>query len=957
MKTKRTRWWLKSAALLCATVFGLTAFGDYYEWTSTDKGYWEDDTSWTVNTADFTDYRAGNTGSEIAFKTAATADDAYGVVIYNNTYSFSADDAAYGLTKANAGMYVSTWWDNGAVTLNVASGTYGFSEVAVNEAGANNSGTTAALNLNGGTLSAGAVRVATGGTFTLNGGTLATTSITGAGTLAIGANGGTFTNDAAATISVALTGSGTLTKTGAGVLDITGKVSNFKGKIVVDKDAAGYVTIGSETIYPGQTKKFYDVAWVNDFDDNTDGWADNAAIDRALAALLMALKSKETEAEVLDNANNGTAVSQGTGFARVKTAGRQSNLGSGSATYTFDEDYFAGLVNYEFSFAVAMSPGAGSHSRSSYLAIRGAQGILAVIEVPLGGKGDTSTATLYTLSSNGALVSAGTFTINGRGIAPENGTVWDDIVISANKTTGTTLTITRQGTETAALSVNLGAFDTLASLYVYQTTDNNDIANDWGFDNFVLKTPDGAGLPTAPVITATPDAYNRDRTVTITCEDENAKIYYCDSDSGEYVEYTAGTEITVSATTTISAYAKNSIGKSDTVSLVVYANVKLNAPVVARRGWYRLQITAGDAPIAGEEPQYVFSYVMNGCGTTPKTTETGDSALVRASSGAGFNVNGTWARVFAKADGYKDSDTVNYAGYTFDPTKFNVLYNMDWIDESINQPRSSVWPDDTMIAVDGVNYRSFGTGAKSYANDYFFVSADNDSGGSSRWDIYRSNKSSNGLRYNGATTVGKGRVLFKDVKPGTLIYLNSDELTDPVNMTLVSEGYTNADEYVYEVTGEGETVNATIKIGVNYGHIYCVKIYEPIPEETDTFAADEATLVDGAFTVPEGTTKITLGGKDVTDGFNIEGTTVTLLSPWFARNGEGMVVGKETVRLDIDLVEGLYYGPAAATTLEGLARPATLTMYDGTNAAALTTVAKPEGGTAFFTVYVDVKAE
>ncbi len=251
MRTRTCKSRLKPVALLGAAALGLSAFGDYYEWTSAEKGYWEDDTSWTVNTANFTDYRAGNTGSEIAFKTAATADDTYGVVIYNNTYSFSADDAAYGLTKANAGMYVSTWWNDGAVTLNVASGTYGFSEVAVNEAGVNNSGTTAALNLNGGTLSAGAVRVATGGTLTLNGGTLATTSVTGSGTLAIGANGGTFANTDSATISTALTGSGTLTKTGAGDLTISGDVSGFTGKIVVAAEA-GYVVIAGVMVNAGE---------------------------------------------------------------------------------------------------------------------------------------------------------------------------------------------------------------------------------------------------------------------------------------------------------------------------------------------------------------------------------------------------------------------------------------------------------------------------------------------------------------------------------------------------------------------------------------------------------------------------------------------------------------------------------------------------------------------------------
>lgn len=946
MKTKRTRWWLKSAALLCATVFGLTAFG------------YDDGGRYVAETETFSE------------STSITGD----IWIGNNNTGVFTESQAFVWASAdgtlNAGATLTGWLriaDWGGTeekplygNLEIQSGSYSAGGFTVG-------GTTAAYTYSWATLSGGLLTVpsvsigstsenAGTATLTLNGGTLATTSVTGTGTLAIGANGGTFANTDSATISTALTGSGTLTKTGAGELAITGDVSGFKGKIVVDKDAAGYVTIGSETIYPGQTKDFDPQAtytvWSEDFEGATalQGWTYEGTGYGA-----------EIRTRTLADGTSSkyycyTAQKSGGNSARSVTAAYALNLA--------DADIYA------FEFDVYPK---AAWNNDNTLTVTGVKSVPPEVE---GGEESVTPVTLATfVAKYPGSANPGTFQItagnvtgsvsmDGRGAdntTADTSARWYRVVISGDKAADKTYlqVLNRDGTVAVERS-EIGEFAKVSELSVNLKTSGNGPTM-FGFDNFVFKTVAPAGIPADPVVEVTPDSYAGDRTVTITCEDENAKIYYCDSDSGEYVEYTAGTGITVSATTTISAYAKNSIGKSDTVSLVVYANVKLNAPTVVRRGWYRLQITAGDAPIAGEEPQYVFSYVMNGCGTTPKTTETGDSALVRASSGAGFNVNGTWARVFAKADGYKDSDTVNYAGYTFDPTKFNELYNMDWIDESINQPRSSVWPDDTMIAVDGVNYRSFGTGAKSYANDYFFVSADNDSGGSSRWDIYRSNKSSNGLRYNGATTVGNGRVLFKDVKPGTLIYLNSDELTDPVNMTLVSEGYTNADEYVYEVTGEGETVNATIKIGVNYGHIYCVKIYEPIPEETDTFAADEATLVDGAFTVPEGTTKITLGGKDVTRGFNIKGTTATLLSPWFAWNGaafgEGMVIDEETVRLDIDLVEGLYYGPAAATTLEGLARPATLTMYDGTNAAALTTVAKPEGGTAFFTVYVDVKAE
>ena len=48
---KTTRWWLKSAALLCATVFGLTAFGDYV-WSGTATG-WSDTGAWTGDSGNY----------------------------------------------------------------------------------------------------------------------------------------------------------------------------------------------------------------------------------------------------------------------------------------------------------------------------------------------------------------------------------------------------------------------------------------------------------------------------------------------------------------------------------------------------------------------------------------------------------------------------------------------------------------------------------------------------------------------------------------------------------------------------------------------------------------------------------------------------------------------------------------------------------------------------------------
>lgn len=279
MKTKRTRWWLKSAALLCATVFGLTAFGDYYkEWSATDKAYWDGDSSWTDvgdTTSTLTDYRVGTTGAQIAFDKAIEG-DSVNLYVYGGSTTFSADDASYGLTKPS--WFCAGVWFGGAATATFESGTYSFSEINV---GRWDSGTGSSLAVAGASVTAptayigsdtlaGSVTITSGtltasidggsqGTLTLNGGTLATTSVANIGSLAVGANGGTFANDAAATISVALTGSGTLTKTGSGTLAITGDISAFKGKIAVAEGAG--VTVGDITIAAGEEVQFGVYTW------------------------------------------------------------------------------------------------------------------------------------------------------------------------------------------------------------------------------------------------------------------------------------------------------------------------------------------------------------------------------------------------------------------------------------------------------------------------------------------------------------------------------------------------------------------------------------------------------------------------------------------------------------------------------------------------------------------------
>lgn len=85
----------------------------------------------------------------------------------------------------------------------------------------------------------------TGNAMTFNGGTLkttATTTVSVAGGISVGANGMTIdvAENTTLTITAAITGSGTITKTGAGTLKITGSKSGFTGTINV---SAGKVAV------------------------------------------------------------------------------------------------------------------------------------------------------------------------------------------------------------------------------------------------------------------------------------------------------------------------------------------------------------------------------------------------------------------------------------------------------------------------------------------------------------------------------------------------------------------------------------------------------------------------------------------------------------------------------------------------------------------------------------------
>ncbi len=268
MKTKRTRWWLKSAALLCATVFGLTAFGAKDQvWSGGASGSWSGENVWTDGTYESGNYVVNDSTQDvtISFDSATTIDT--GLWIENGgsyTVTFSGTGSA-GLTARDFNIGTGS----GAGNLKLASGQY----VSTNDVTMSNGGT-GILTLEGGTLTCGTTgtekwfllgdattqgsfdstvnlnqggvlevwhfqRYTTGGdcTINFNGGTLRALGESWSNTLVgeawpdsndrkptivVGANGGTIdTNGKNIAITAPVTGTGTLNVIGGGTATFT----------------------------------------------------------------------------------------------------------------------------------------------------------------------------------------------------------------------------------------------------------------------------------------------------------------------------------------------------------------------------------------------------------------------------------------------------------------------------------------------------------------------------------------------------------------------------------------------------------------------------------------------------------------------------------------------------------------------------------------------------------------
>lgn len=899
MKDRTSRSLLRSVALVGAMAASATVFGGDYvkEWKDVSiPGDWADDANWKIFYT--------NTGVEpwqlVEDVTTLPEDATFDEwrILNGATVTFSSPVVG-DASNVLVGNGTNTFASDGSEGEGVVNGLAKPSAALDIRAPWWFTGDTV-LQITSGAFSFGAVSVNTnlelGGTatLTLNGGSLSANRINGDGTVYIGENGATI--DGACSLYATLKGSGTITKTGDGDLYVSNG-SGFTGKIVVEGGtASGYVaTIDSEegTYYTSAQAAFDAVA-----DGGTVTLLSSATVTASKLGTFKVICADGVELTVTSEAPYSATYEDGV-VTVTRVAAEYVYVGPTGSWRGSNNTYNETASIFDLDKAENFTVG----------------GVASTI-VP--GAGDTIVFTSntifanrsgnvgYTVSPNiriesGVFIGVTLRSNSGRNWVAFNGNVTGDGEFRMINNMQETVTFNGAAFSVATLNVMYDAKVHVATGVEFSSN---------------LK---GSGKLTFV------DVGNKANYPRFSGNNANFEgTIYVDVTSGAHREFTRVTPSASSAKASWYFYGNNRVGdeytplteEGDYYFGALNGYVYLNTTALNS---YNIYVGGRneDCSFGGE-----FSRGSSNSKANPYLYKVGTAKL---------SVSASKIRHAVIQEGTLDiasRDSVPYGSLTFQGGTLQV---------TATTTTAAVIDEETQEVITPATTSFVDPSAKIVNSKTASIVFDTN-GGNHKWATQLAASNTKGLVKKGEGT------LTLDYVPAYADF----EITVEEGAVIVPEGAKTGFETVVDTTYEGDGVRLV------HGTV------------TDTFVADDATLVDGAFTVPEGTTTITLGGVDVTKGFYIdenEPTKAKLLSPWFRWEsaeefGEGMVIDDEagTVTLDIDLVEGLYYGPASATSLEALARPATLVKYDGTNGGAIKTIEKPDGDTAFFTIYVDVKA-
>jgi len=323
------------------------------------------------------------------------------------------------------------------------------------------------------------------------------------------------------------------------------------------------------------------------------------------------------------------------------------------------------------------------------------------------------------------------------------------VVGGADVTSGTTYTITGEGSQRLDLQINSATWGNITNIVVTRS----------------VECP-------APTWTIT-GAYNTSRKFTLACETAGATIYYSETERAAGADgwSTYSSEVTTSAST-IWAYASKSGDNSDVVSFATGAGttIALNSPTISRTAATSVTITAPQSVLG--EPTATIYYRI------------GDSGEFSVYSNALTVSTHNTVYAYAAANGYTNSSTVNKevdfaSNLTSKSTASRVAYSEGGLDTEAGVAGSAktYYP----LVVDGVQW----------GENIYFENAGWGFRGNNTW-------------YNGSASSTTGYVMFTNLSAGDIVVMRINEREKAIIKNAVyEEKYSYPGYYAYRAKNEG----------------------------------------------------------------------------------------------------------------------------------------------------------
>lgn len=474
---------------------------------------------------------------------------------------------------------------------------------------------------------------------------------------------------------------------------------------------------------------------------------------------------------------------------------------------------------------------------------------------------------------------------------------WSHFTITGDIETGIYLTITNG--ETTYVDNAL-----VTSTFGYPSTFSGSLGravSHMYIDNITFSTPKVSGFVAAPAGTITaPDGTKRK--FTLSCQTDNATIYYSESNieigADGWKTYTS--EVSTSAET-IYTYASDGTNNSEKSSFATGAgtNITLNAPVATKtaysNGSYTVTLNSDQSNLSIKPTSVTYKYSINGAAEQ---------------SGATITVpEGSTLTAYVSASGYTSSSTTT-CETTVRPTVVQV-----WTQDYTNLVSGSTGAQ--TITLTGTEGGDFTVGDMAFYNITGYTGTEiselntNVGINTASYFYFRTNGNNSGMLKNANNGGSTGYIGIQNLKPGQYIVITTNG--NPLSATEGCEdnlGMNTTSEYYFKATATEASI--FFQHGV-YNYVKTIAVYDEVEkitvatEGTSTYV----TTYPLDFSNIEGLTVLIATGE--TEGY-VELSKVTQVPA-----GAPIIVKGEAGDYSVPVCDATTYSGGLTNKLEGSA--------------------------------------